>query len=103
MDESLAEPVRRERFSGGDATVYGVGMTDCDVTWTESGEVRSARWQSETRQPPAEVVPGDDRMSAGTALRLAQQGTALLWRGDFHNSRHLLQAMDRRLRRAAAE
>ena len=38
-------------------------------------------------------------MPADTALRLAHEGTALLWRGDFHNARHLLQALTRRLDR----
>jgi len=35
-------------------------------------------------------------MSADTAYGLACQGTALLWRGDFHNARQLLLAMARR-------
>jgi SAM-dependent methyltransferase len=38
----------------------------------------------------------DDRMNADTAYRLACEGTALLWRGDFQNARLLLQAMARR-------
>ena len=32
-------------------------------------------------------------MNADTAYRLACEGTALLWRGDYHNARQLLQAM----------
>ena len=35
-------------------------------------------------------------MTAATAWSLACEGTALLWRGDFHNARQLLQAMARR-------
>ena len=38
-------------------------------------------------------------MKADTAYRLACEGTALLWRGDFHNARQLLQAMGRRIDR----
>jgi methylase of polypeptide subunit release factors len=43
------------------------------------------------------VVIADDRMTADAAYRLACEGTALLWRGDFQNARQLLQAMTRRL------
>src|SRR5699024_2451422 len=37
---------------------------------------------------------------ADAAYRLACEGTAMLWRGDFHNARQLLQAMIRRIERA---
>lgn len=39
----------------------------------------------------------DDRSTADEAYRLACEGTALLWRGDFQNARQLLQAMARRI------
>ncbi|MET8679014.1 class I SAM-dependent methyltransferase [Streptomyces sp. NPDC004647] len=42
------------------------------------------------------MVTADDRMRADTAYRLACEGTAILWRGDFHNARRLLEAMGRR-------
>ena len=35
-------------------------------------------------------------MNADSAFRLASEGTALLWRGDFQNARQLLQALARR-------
>lgn len=38
-------------------------------------------------------------MRADHAFRHAAEGTALLWRGDFHNARQLLQAMGRRVDR----
>lgn len=38
-------------------------------------------------------------MQADLAYRLACEGTALLWRGDFQNARQLLQAMARRVDR----
>ena len=41
----------------------------------------------------------DDSMKADLAYRLACEGTALLWRGDFQNARQLLQAMARRIDR----
>ncbi|MDP4027381.1 MAG: class I SAM-dependent methyltransferase [Gallionella sp.] len=67
------------------------------IHWNESGEEKSARWRSESGTPaPQKVVVADDRMNADAAYRLACEGTALLWRGDFHNARQLLQAMARR-------
>lgn len=41
----------------------------------------------------------DDRMTGDAAYRLACEGGALLWRGDFQNARQLLQAMARRIDR----
>ncbi|MDB5762474.1 MAG: hypothetical protein JWQ21_1469 [Herminiimonas sp.] len=49
--------------------------------------------------PPARLVVADDRMTADAAYRLACEGTALLWRGDFQNARQLLQALARRVDR----
>ncbi|SEH01218.1 Methyltransferase small domain-containing protein [Nonomuraea solani] len=67
------------------------------VRWTEDHTTRSARWRSENAAPvPGRVVVADDRMKADTAYRLAREGTALLWRGDYHNGRQLLRAMGRR-------
>jgi len=64
----------------------------------EDRTARSARWHSESAAPPPRrIVVADDRTKAATAYRLACEGTALLWRGDFHNARHLLSAMRRRV------
>ncbi|MFF5981006.1 methyltransferase [Streptomyces olindensis] len=71
------------------------------IDWVEA-RPRSARWHSESGLPlPRRVVVADDRMPAAVAFRLACEGTALLWRGDFHNARQLLRAMDRRVGRSA--
>ncbi|PZG25332.1 methyltransferase [Spongiactinospora gelatinilytica] len=72
------------------------------IRWTESHTTDStelsARWHSENAAPPPRrIVIADDRMRAGTACRLAREGTGLLWRGDFHNARQLLRAMGRRI------
>ena len=67
------------------------------ISWTESGEAHSARWRSESGVPPPKrVVIADDRITADAAYRLACEGTAMLWRGDFQNARQLLQALARR-------
>jgi len=68
------------------------------IHWTEHGTEHSAQWRSESGWPaPKKVVPADDTMNADTAWRLALDGTALLWRGDFQNARQLLQALVRRV------
>ena len=64
----------------------------------EGGVERSAQWRSESGWPaPKKVVVADDTMNADTAYRLALEGTALLWRGDFQNARQLLSALVRRV------
>jgi hypothetical protein len=60
--------------------------------------LRSARWRSQSGLPaPRRTVLADDTLTADAAYRLACEGTALLWRGDFQNARQLLQALARRL------
>lgn len=67
------------------------------LSWEEGGAVHAAQWRSENGSPaPRRVVIADDATTADTAWRLACEGTALLWRGDFQNARQLLQAMGRR-------
>ena len=67
------------------------------ISWNETGEARSARWRSESgHAPPKRVLIADDRTSADAAYRLACEGGAMLWRGDFQNARQLLQALTRR-------
>ena len=67
------------------------------ISWVEGGTTLSARWQSEAGVvAPRRVLIADDTINADTAYRLACEGTAMLWRGDFHNARQLLQAMAKR-------
>jgi methylase of polypeptide subunit release factors len=68
--------------------------------WTEGGQPLVARWRSERGEPPpAHVQVADDTLAANAAFRFASEGMGLLWRGDFHNARHLLQALARRVDR----
>jgi SAM-dependent methyltransferase len=70
------------------------------LEWVEQDQQRSARWRSEAGSaPPRRVQLADDTMTADAAFRLASEGTGLLWRGDFHNARQLLQALARRVDR----
>jgi len=55
------------------------------------------QWRCESGAPaPKRVVYGDDTLPADIAYRLMCEGTAVLWQGDFHNARQLLQALARR-------
>ncbi|WP_322106180.1 class I SAM-dependent methyltransferase [Paraburkholderia sp. J41] len=79
-------------------------MTDHPtLTWPDTEGPRTVRWRSEAGVPaPKRVVIADDRTTADAAYRLACEGTALLWRGDYQNARQLLQAMARRGERKPA-
>lgn len=58
--------------------------------------MHTARWRAEGgAAPPKRVQVIDDTMKADEAYRLACEGTALLWRGDYQNARQLLLAMSR--------
>ena len=59
------------------------------------------QWRCESGAPaPKRVVYGDDTLSADAAYRLMCEGTAVLWQGDFHNARQLLQALARRTQKS---
>ncbi len=69
------------------------------IGWTDADQRPHAlHWRSPAgHPPPATVREVDDQLSVAAALRLAADGVGLLWRGDYPNARHLLQAMQRRL------
>jgi methylase of polypeptide subunit release factors len=74
------------------------------ISWTDTGTVHTAAWRAETgASAPRRVVSADDTLTADTAYRLACEGTAFLWRGDFQNAKQLLQAMARRIERKPAK
>lgn len=70
------------------------------INWYEKNKTQAADWQSEAGNPPPKaVVIADDTTKADEAYRLACEGTALLYRGDFQNAKQLLQAITRRVDR----
>jgi methylase of polypeptide subunit release factors len=70
------------------------------VRWTEGNQLHASRWRSEWGSPPpVKIAIADDSTTADAAYRLACEGIALLWRGDFQNARQLLNAMARRVDR----
>jgi len=52
---------------------------------------------------PQKIMIVDDTLRADVAFRLASEGVGLLWRGDYQNARHMLQALSRRADRAPRE
>ena len=73
------------------------------IKWKEQQQLWSAQWRSENGSPPPKKLTLiDDTMPADTAYRLACEGTAMLWRGDYQNAKQLLQAMARRADAQAA-
>lgn len=73
------------------------------VEWRENDTDRTAAWRSGNGAPaPRRVVVIHDDIAADKALKLIRSGTGLLWRGDFHNARQLMRALDRRLGKRAS-
>lgn len=72
--------------------------TEETLTISDENGIQIFRWRSMAGiSAPRRVVCVDDRVTADVAYRLASEGTALLWQGDFQNARQLLQAMARRV------
>lgn len=70
--------------------------TPLQYPWREA--LHPALWHPmSVHTPPARLLGADDSLRADTAYRLACEGTGLVWQGDFHNARHLLDALKRRL------
>lgn len=80
--------------------IYIIGTPLNHINWYEQKKTQTADWQSEAGNPPPKaVVIADDTTKADEAYRLACEGTALLYRGDFQNAKQLLQAITRRVDR----
>jgi methylase of polypeptide subunit release factors len=68
------------------------------LQWEDAGQIHSAQWHSENGIPPHKKIQiADDTLTADIAYRLACEGTAMLYQGDFQNARQLLQALARRV------
>ena len=68
------------------------------IHWSDGEQSYSAKWHSEHGiAPHKKVVLADDTLTADIAYRLACEGTAMLYQGDFQNARQLLQALVRRV------
>jgi SAM-dependent methyltransferase len=71
------------------------------LTWLENQTHHHTRWQSASGSAlPKKVFVADDTLSASVAYKLVCEGTALLWRGDFHQGRQMVQSLARRIDKA---
>ncbi|MBL8404020.1 MAG: class I SAM-dependent methyltransferase [Dechloromonas sp.] len=71
-----------------------------EMHWLEGGHEHRAGWRSEAGVAPhGEIGIVDDRSSADDTYRQLESGMALLWRGDWVNARHLMQALTKRAAR----
>jgi 16S rRNA G1207 methylase RsmC len=68
------------------------------LQWEDAGQAHSAQWHSENGIAPHKKIQiADDTLTADIAYRLACEGTAMLYKGDFQNAKQLLQALVRRV------
>jgi SAM-dependent methyltransferase len=68
------------------------------LQWGEEGALAQGVWLSERAiKSPKGVLEVDDTLKADQAWRYALDGVVMLWRGDYHNAKNLLQALGRRL------
>ncbi|WP_246259228.1 methyltransferase [Streptomyces typhae] len=99
--EEVRSPARSRRGGapGGGGAASGAAPTSGPVP---APLTYTAHWHSESGLPaPRRVIVADDRTKAAVAYRLACEGTALLWRGDYQGARQLLRALGSRLDRLA--
>ncbi len=61
---------------------------------------QSAAYRSESFQTPPRRAQSAAECSAEAVLRAAQNGTATLWHGDYHNAKQVLAALKKRIRPA---
>ena len=69
------------------------------VRWTRDGESGESEWVSANgARAPRRIEAVDDTITADAAFRLASQGVAMLWLGDYQNARQILTALEHRTR-----
>jgi methylase of polypeptide subunit release factors len=74
------------------------------IEWLEGDTECSALWCSESGAPPPKrVLTVDETVTANRALRLIDDGTALIWSGDYFLARQLLVALTKRIDERYAE
>lgn len=66
-------------------------------SWQDLPQTKDVLWRAENGGPaPKKVLLADDTLTADAAYKLACEGCAIIWQGDFQNARQLLQALMRR-------
>lgn len=72
------------------------------LTYEFQGQTITKNWVTENSfSLPKKVIVIDDSFSADRYTSLASQGTSFVWKGDYHNAKQLLQAVQRRIKKNA--
>jgi methylase of polypeptide subunit release factors len=70
------------------------------LTYEFESKILTENWVSENDfSPPKKVMVIDDTFTADRFTSLASQGVSFVWKGDFHNAKQLLQAVQRRVKK----
>ncbi len=73
-------------------------ISSVTLQWGEGGQTHSAKWHFENGIAPHKRIQiADYMLTADVVYRLACEGTAMLYKGDFQNAKRLLQALVRRV------
>lgn len=79
-------------------------MRQLALTYEYEGQSITKNWVSENNfSVPKKVIVIDDTFSADRYSSLASQGVSFVWKGDYHNAKQLLQAVQRRIKKQAPE
>ena len=73
------------------------------LTYEFEGQTITKNWVTENSfSIPKKVIVIDDTFSADRYTSLASQGVSFVWKGDYHNAKQLLQAVQRRIKKHSA-
>ncbi len=70
------------------------------LTYELEGQTITQNWVTENSfSAPKKIMVIDDTFSADRYTSLASQGVSFIWKGDYHNAKQLLQAVQRRIKK----
>ena len=73
------------------------------LTYEHDGQSFTKNWVTENNfSAPKKLMVIDDTFSADRYTSLASQGVSFIWKGDYHNAKQLLQAVQRRIKKHSA-
>ena len=70
------------------------------LTFEFEGQTVTKNWVTENSfSIPKKLIVVEDTFSADRYTSLASQGVSFIWKGDYHNAKQLLQAVQRRIKK----
>lgn len=77
--------------------MYTISQGGEPVFWDEGGQRHESWWWSDAgKKLPKAFKAADDTLSADDFHAMASTGTGVIWRGDYHQARQVLQGVARR-------